>query len=492
MGKSKRNTLTAPVQKNDETELDINGISHDGAGIGRVEGYTLFVHGALPGERVRVKVVKVQKNFGYGKLLDVLRASPDRVEPPCRVFRQCGGCQLQHASYEAQLRYKRQRVIDNLQRIGGLEDVIVHPVIGMEEPWRYRNKAQVPIGAANDQAQNEKERSEKEAAANGGKRHSKQRSPSKLKLIAGFYALGSHRIIDTDECLIQHEQNDRVMVAVKRIGEELGIEPYDELTHTGLLRHVVARTSWHTGETMVVLVTNGDKLPHEKEWIARIRRELPEVVSICQNINTKRTNVIFGETTKVLWGRETIEDRIGNVRFAISARSFYQVNPVQTKVLYEKALEYAQLTGTETVMDAYCGIGTISLFLAEKAAQVYGVEVVPEAVYDARRNAELNGFRNVHFEIGKAEEVIPRWKEEGIKADVIVVDPPRKGCDPALLETMIAMKPNRIVYVSCNPATLARDLRILEDGGFRTVEVQPVDMFPHTTHVECCVSIEKK
>ncbi|MCG7215054.1 23S rRNA (uracil(1939)-C(5))-methyltransferase RlmD [Paenibacillus mucilaginosus] len=453
-----------PVAKNEDYTADIVGIGHEGEGVGRVNGYTLFVPGALPGEKVRVKVVKVKKQYGYAKLLEVLEASPDRIDAPCPIYKQCGGCQLQHLSYEAQMRWKRQLVIDNLTRIGKLqvvgereEGIIVHPTLGMSDPWRYRNKAQVPIGLAETEE--------------GG-------------LVGGFYAQGSHRIIDMEACLIQHENNDAVVGAVKKIARELGIRPYSEETGRGLLRHVIARYGFNTGEIMVVLVTNGRDLPHADELTGLIRRDVPGVTSIVQNINTRETNVIFGDETRTLWGSDVIYDTIGDIRFAISARSFYQVNPVQTEVLYGKALEYAALTGRETVIDAYCGIGTISLFLAQKADRVYGVEIVPEAIEDARANARLNGIRNASFEAGPAEVVIPAWRGKGIAPDVIVVDPPRKGCDPALLETILAMRPERVVYVSCNPSTLARDLRVLEDGGFRTVQVQPVDMFPHTVHVE--------
>lgn len=488
--------------KNEEVVADIVGIGHEGEGVGRVQGFTLFIPGALPGEKVRAKVLKLKKQYGYAKLLEVLEASKDRVHAPCPIYKQCGGCQLQHLDYAAQLEWKRQLVIDNLERIGKLkvdagdtdgragsgdaagvessgkgsekrtevelppsnatlshEGIIVHPTLGMDNPWRYRNKAQVPIGMEE-----------------GG-------------LVGGFYAQGSHRIIDMEACLIQHEANDEVVRRIKQLGSKLGVTAYDETTHSGFLRHVVVKIGFRTGEIMVVLITNGDKFPRVDEWVKAISREISNVASICQNINTGRGNAIFGDRTKVLWGKETITDSIGDVQFAISARSFYQVNPVQTEVLYRKALEYAGLTGRETVIDAYCGIGTISLFLAQQAAKVYGVEIVPEAIADACANTALNGITNAHFAVGAAEDVIPAWREEGVAADVIVVDPPRKGCEPRLLETIAAMRPARVVYVSCNPSTLARDLRILEDAGYRTVSVQPVDMFPHTVHVECVVRI---
>lgn len=466
--------VDAPFQKNEEVTVDIIGLTHDGEGVGRADGFTLFIQGALPGERVRAKVMKVKKQYGYARLEELVLKSPSRVEPPCDIFKECGGCQLQHFDYPAQLEWKRQHVVDNLVRIGKLkvagegdaegEGIVVHKTVGMDEPWRYRNKASVPVGLNSDDGQ----------------------------LIAGFYARGSHRIIDMDDCLIEHEHNDEVIRVVKRIGRELGVVPYDEATGRGVLRHVMARTGVVTGEIMVVLVTNGKKLPMADRWVERIREELPGVKSIVQNVNERDTNVIFGDVTRVLWGSEVIYDELDGIRFAISARSFYQVNPMQTVELYRKAVEYAGLTGSEIVIDAYCGIGTISLFLARQAGRVYGVEIVPEAIEDAARNADLNGITNASFEAGPAEVVIPRWRKEGITADVIVVDPPRKGCDPALLETILAMQPERVVYVSCNPSTLARDLRVLEDGGYKTVEVVPVDMFPWTVHVESVILMVRK
>lgn len=454
--------LELPVRKNDVIEIEVTGINHDGAGVGHVNGYTLFIRQALPGERVQVRVEKTNKKYGFAKLLEVLQPGPHRVVPKCELYPKCGGCQLQHADYEGQLQLKHQRVIDTMQRVGKLNDVQIHPPIGMDNPWYYRNKAQVPVGEAKDPEANNESR-----------------------IIAGFYAAGSHRIVDMESCYIQQSGHVKVVKVIKTIAAQLGISAYDEESGRGELRHIVVRSSFHNGDMMVTLVTRSRKLKHQEQWIRHIREQLPEVVSICHNHNAQRTNVIFGDTTRVVWGKEFITDQIGGIEFAISARSFYQVNPVQTEVLYRKALEYAALTGEETVIDAYCGIGTISLFLARQAREVFGVEMVPEAIDDAKRNAELNGIQNVHFEVGRAEEVIPAWKQQGVVADVIVVDPPRKGCDPALIETMIAMQPQRIVYVSCNPATLARDLQLLEQSGNQTQEIQPVDMFPHTVHVEC-------
>ncbi|ADC50039.1 RNA methyltransferase, TrmA family [Alkalihalophilus pseudofirmus OF4] len=452
----------APVDKNQIIEVQIEDLTHDGAGVAKVDGYALFIPKALPGEKIKAKVVKVKKGYGFARVMETIEESPHRTEPLCPIYHQCGGCQLQHMSYEAQLTYKQKQVKDVLARIGQITDIPVHPTLGMNDPWRYRNKAQVPVG-------------EEE----GG-------------LIAGFYQERSHRIIDMDECLIQHQENDDVVSKVKEIAKKYGIRGYDEDKHKGTLRHVVARYGKQTGDIMVVLVTRGKELPNKKNIIEEIRESIPDVKSIVQNINPKRTNVIFGDQTIVLWGDEYIYDSIGDIRFAISARSFYQVNPDQTKVLYDKALEYADLKGDETVIDAYCGIGTISLFLAQKAKHVYGVEIVPEAISDAKKNAEINGFTNVDFAVGEAENVMPWWYAQGIRPDVIVVDPPRKGCDEKLLETILNMKPKRVVYVSCNPATLARDLRVLEDGGYKTKEVQPVDMFPHSTHVEVVSQIVRK
>ncbi|WP_416730396.1 23S rRNA (uracil(1939)-C(5))-methyltransferase RlmD [Fictibacillus sp. JL2B1089] len=451
-----------PVHKNESYEVDIVDLTHEGAGVARVNGFTLFVPNTLPGERAKIKVIGVKKGFGFGRLEELIEESPDRVDPPCPIYKWCGGCQLQHLSYEGQLEYKRKLVEDVLTRIGKLEYVPVLSTLGMgEEPWRYRNKAQVPVGERNG------------------------------RIITGFYQKRSHEIVEMDSCIITGDTNDDAVQAVKEIVNQYNISAYNEEKHKGILRHIIARYGKTTGDLMIVLVTNGQELPQRKKIVEDIRNALPEIKSIVQNVNSKRTNVIFGEETRVLWGAEYIYDFIGDIKFAISARSFYQINPDQTKVLYDQALQYAELNGDETVIDAYCGIGTISLFLAQKAKKVYGVEIVPEAIEDARRNAELNNIHNAEFAVGKSEDVIPEWKKQGITPDVIVVDPPRKGCDEELLKTIIEMKPKRVVYVSCNPATLARDLRILEDGGFKTVEVQPVDMFPQTTHVEAVAKLER-
>ena len=452
-----------PVKKNEEVTVTCEDLTHEGNGVAKVDNYPLFVPYLLPGEKAKVKVVKVNKNFGYGKLLKLFSRSESRVEPPCNVFYRCGGCQIQHMNYEAQLEMKHNMVKNNLQRIGKITDVPVHPVLGMDEPWRYRNKIQMPVG-------------EKDG-----------------KLITGFYQERSHNIIpDMDTCHIQNKTGDALINFIREVANDLKISAYDEINHKGILRHIITRTAYETKDTMVIFVTKTRKLPHEDELVKRITAKFPEVKSIVHNINSFRTNVILGEKTRTLYGDDFIYDSIGDLRFKISPKSFFQVNPTQTKVLYEKAVEYAQLKETDIVIDAYCGIGSISLFLARNTQKVYGVEIVEEAVEAAKENAKLNNITNAEFVAGKAEKVMPKWKEAGIKPNVIVVDPPRKGCDETLLDTMIAMEPERIVYVSCNPATLARDLRILEDGGYKTKEVQPVDMFSQTYHVEAVVRLERE
>ncbi|TGA98351.1 23S rRNA (uracil(1939)-C(5))-methyltransferase RlmD [Sporolactobacillus shoreae] len=451
-----------PVEKNDQIDVTFSDLTQDGSGVAKVDGYTLFVPGALPGEKGTIQVLKTKKGYGYGRLIQLTKPSEKRVDPPCPIYDQCGGCAIQHLSPEGQLDHKRQIVIDALERIGGFSDVTVYPTLGMDEPWDYRNKIQVPV-----------------ATQNG-------------TFAFGFYKKRSHEIVNMDHCIITDPTIDDIVQTVRRIAEDNSIAPYDESKNRGTLRHVMARVGKKTGEVMVVLITRTEELPFRKNFIKELTEKHPEIKSIVQNINPKSTNAILGEKTKTLWGRDVIYDQIGGVTFAISAQSFFQVNPEQTEVLYGKALEYAGLTGDETVIDAYCGIGTISLFLAKQAKEVYGVEIVPEAIEDARKNAELNQITNAYFEAGKAEDVIPNWRDQGIEPDVIVVDPPRKGCEASLIETMIAMQPKRIVYVSCNPATLARDLKMLVPGGYEIKKVQPVDMFPQTLHVECCVSLEKK
>jgi 23S rRNA (uracil1939-C5)-methyltransferase len=449
-------TTQIPVEKNKDYEMNIDSLGSTGEGVGRIKGFTVFVEGALPGERILVKIVKVTKNFAYGKLLHIIQRSEKRTEPPCPYFKACGGCHLQHLSYEGQLEYKRQRVEDALERIGHLKDVKVQPALGMEVPWKYRNKAQFPTGLVDGRPE------------------------------LGLYRARSHQLIPIKDCPIQHDINEKVMVLVRKFINTYNIPVYDEKTHKGILRHVVTRVGFYSNQLMIIVVTNGD-LPRKKELVSILRDGLPPLSGIVQNYQTERTNVILGQKYKTLWGSDYIMDAIGDLKFKISPLSFYQVNPVQTEKLYAKVLDYAALTGKETVIDAYCGIGTISLFLAGKAAKVYGVEIVPQAVEDAKENAKINNIENAEFLQGESETIIPRLSKLGVQADIVVVDPPRKGCDEKLLEAIVEMSPNRMVYVSCNPATLARDLKYMAEHGYRVEEVQPVDMFPQTTHVETVV-----
>lgn len=450
-------------KKNDMVTVEIKDMGHDGEGIGKAEGYTLFIKDAVIGDLVEAKVIKAGKNYGYARLMQVLKPSKDRVEPKCSCARACGGCQLQALSYEKQLEFKEKKVRGNLERIGGFSDLEIEKVIGMEHPWRYRNKAQYPVGKDKDG-----------------------------KIITGFYAGRTHSIIPNQDCLLGAEINETILEKVIAYMEENHVAPYDETTGRGLVRHVLIRCGYQTGEIMVCLIVNGRKLP-AAEKLTDSLREIPGMTSISLNVNTKRNNVILGEEVINLWGQAFITDAIGEVKYQISPLSFYQVNPIQTEKLYETALEFAGLTGKETVWDLYCGIGTISLFLAKKAKQVYGVEIVPPAIADARKNAALNGIENAEFYVGKAEEVLPeKYEQEGISADVIVVDPPRKGCDEAVLQTMLKMKPERIVYVSCDSATLARDLKRLCEGMYEVKRVAVCDMFPQGVHVESIVLLQKR
>lgn len=451
------------MKKDDIITLTIEDLSSEGLGVGRSEGMAFFVKDTVIGDTVEAKIMKMKKTYGYARLTRLLQPSPDRITPPCPVARQCGGCQIQAMAYDAQLRFKEEKVRNNLQRIGKFEQIPMQPILGMEQPFRYRNKAQFPIGR------------DKEG-----------------KLTAGFYAGRTHTIIPCRDCLLGDPVNQTILDIILSYMERNGISAYDEAAGTGLVRHVMTRTGFKTGQIMVCIIINGSTLPH-KEALVQELSGVPGMTSIVLNINTARTNVIMGNEQRVLWGSETIEDYIGDVRFSISARSFFQVNPLQTEKLYGKALEYAGLTGNESVWDLYCGIGTISLFLAKKARHVYGVEIVPAAIRDAAKNAELNGITNASFFVGKAEEVLPeKYSRENICADVIVVDPPRKGCEESVLSTMLQMSPQRIVYVSCDSATLARDLRYLCDGGYELKRVCPVDMFGNSVHVETVALLVKK
>lgn len=435
-------------------EIEISGLGAGGEGVGRAGDFTVFVEGALPGEKILAEIGVTKRNYGVGRLVEILRRSPDRVEPFCANYPECGGCQLQHLSYRAQLIWKRQQVVDAVERIGKIRGVEIFDTLGMENPRRYRNKMQFPVGK---------------------------------NWAIGCYARGTHKIVDTDSCQIQREISDRVLVAAKKILRRYGVAPYDEDTHRGVIRHVMSRVG-ASGEVMVVLVTATKNLPNEKGIAKAIRAEIPAVTSIQQNVQTYRNNVILGRETKVLFGKAAIVDRIGGLKFNISARSFFQVNTAQAEVLYRTAKDFAGLTGRETVVDAYCGTGTIGLFMADAARKILGVEIVSSAVDDAKKNARENGIRNAEFVVGDVVKILPRV---GVGADVVVVDPPRAGCDRKVLEIFASREPERIIYVSCNPATLARDLAILAELGYRTKKIQPVDMFPFSSHVEAVALVEK-
>ncbi len=450
-------------KKNDVLTVEIEDIGHDGAGIGKVDGYTLFVKDAVIGDVVEVKVMKAKKNYGYAKLLKIITPSASRVEPLCPYAKQCGGCQIQMMSYEEQLRFKENKVRNNLKRIGGFEEIPMEPILGMKNPFYYRNKAQFPVGY------------DKEG-----------------NLITGFYAGRTHSIINNRRCYLGVSENELVLNQVLDWMERNHISAYEEESGKGLIRHVLIRYGFTTKEVMVCLVVNGAGIPAKEDLIEGLRT-IPGMTSITISSNTKQTNVIMGEKITLLWGQTYITDFIGNIQYQISPLSFYQVNPAQTKRLYETALEYAGLSGDETVWDLYCGIGTISLFLAQRAKQVYGVEIIPAAIEDAKRNARLNQIENAQFFVGKAEEVLPeKYEKEQIYADVIVVDPPRKGCEESVLDTMVQMEPKRIVYVSCDSATLARDLKYLCERGYEMKKVKAIDQFPQTEHVETVVKLVRK
>ena len=480
----------AQYSKNDIVTVKIEDIGTEGEGIGKLEGFTLFVKDAVMGDVVEARLVKVKKNYAYARLEKVLTSSPLRVKPVCPYHKQCGGCQIQAMSYEAQLQFKENKVKNNLVRIGGFDQLfiesVMEPVVGMEQPWHYRNKAQFPVGTDKDG-----------------------------RIITGFYAGRTHSIIANTDCALGVEENEPILQKVLAYMQNEKVSAYDETTGQGLVRHILIRKGFTSGEIMVCLVINGKSLPKEDRLVSTLR-EIPGMTSIWLNYNTKNTNVIMGTEGRVLWGQNTITDVIHRrsieeinsgkdclrydskenapqgITFAISPLSFYQVNPIQTEKLYSLALEYAGLTGEETVWDLYCGIGTISLFMAQCAKEVHGVEIVPQAIEDARKNAERNHIENATFYVGKAEEVLPRlYEEEHIFADVICVDPPRKGCDEACLNTIIKMAPKRIVYVSCDSATLARDLKYLCENGYEIRKVRAVDQFGQTVHVETVCLLSK-
>lgn len=453
------------ISKNLECDITIDGMGTDGEGVGRINGIPVFVKGAIDCEKVRIKIIKVCKKYCIGKLLYIIETSKQRCTPKCTEFNRCGGCSIQHMTYEKQLEFKRKKVEDCIRRIAKNKNTEILPVIGMEDnPYRYRNKVQLPVGY--------------------GKCNE--------NIYIGFYANKTHEIIDIDNCLIQFDEGDTIIKLAKEWLNKYNILPYNEKDSSGIIRHIMVRKGYTTGEIMLVLVTNKPEVPHINEFIQLVLNNISNVKSIMKNINNKNTNVILGDTNVLLYGDSYITDYIDDFRFKISPLSFFQVNPVQTKILYEKAMEFANLTGNEIVFDAYCGTGTISLFLSRKAKIVYGVEIVKEAIDAANENAIINDIKNVEFLCGKCEKIIPKLIEQGIKADVVVVDPPRRGCDRSLLNAIADMQPCKIVYVSCDPATLSRDIQILYELNYQVEIIQPVDMFPQTSSIETVCMLKKQ
>jgi 23S rRNA (uracil1939-C5)-methyltransferase len=450
------------IRVGDRIVVTIKRLGINGEGVGYFRKKAVFIPGALPDEVVKAKVSRIEPNYLQASLMEIEKASPDRKKPDCPVYEACGGCQLQHLAYPAQLRAKEEMVREAFERYTGLTELPLVPIIGMDKPWKYRNKAQLQVGYHHG------------------------------KVITGLYSPGSHRLVDISGCPIQHPSINETMDTVASILTELNIPIYHERQRKGHIRTVVARVGQASGEVQLTFITASDQLPHKEQLIAKIRQRLPQVTTIAQNINTADTPLIFGEKTIILHGKERLEESLGDVRFSLSPRAFFQLNPEQTVKLYNAVKDAAGLTGKELVIDAYCGTGTIGLWLAPFAKEVRGIEIIREAVEDARSNARLSGAANARFYAGKAEQLLPEWVRQGIRPDVIVVDPPRTGCDRKLLHAITAAKPRRLVYVSCNPSTLAKDCRILLDGGFRIESVQPVDMFPHTAHVECCALLVRK
>jgi len=451
----------APVDKNETYQGEIVDLTHEGLGVAKIDHYPLFIEGALIGETIEFKVIKVGKSFGVGKLTKIIDQSPDRVEVKDKAYAQTGTMPLQHLNYKGQLKFKKSQVENVMQKIAKLPDVPVYDVIGMENPFGYRNKAQIPVRKV------------------------------KGKLETGVYRKNSHDLIPMEDFKIQDPEIDKAIVTVRDIMRTYNVKPYNEKDNTGNLRHILVRRGYHTGEMMIVLVTRTPKLFPVSKIVPDILEELPNVVSIVQNVNPKKTNVILGQEVIVLHGEDKYHDKLLDHTFEISHRSFFQVNTAQAEVLYSKVIEFAELTGEETVIDAYSGIGTITLALAENAKEVYGIEVIEPAVEDAKRNAALNGVENVTYQVGAAEDVMLEWSKEGRSADLLVVDPPRKGLDEQFIDSVLEMKPKKMIYVSCNPATLARDLALLVEGGYTAQKVQPVDMFPQTSHVETVVLLSR-
>jgi 23S rRNA (uracil1939-C5)-methyltransferase len=458
--KIKMQAKKPPVITGQIVELNITDLNHAAEGVGRVGDFAVFVPLSAPGDRVRARIISVQKNYARALLENVLESSSRRVPAPCRHFEDCGGCSLQHLKYDEQLRLKRETVVQALQRLGGLVTEVL-PVLGMEEPWRYRNKSPFPLKMEGKELQ------------------------------AGFFRSRTHQIVNLEHCPIQHPLIEKAFHIARKLIWEMAIPVYDEERHKGLLRHLVVRASHFEGKVLVILVTNGREFKQSRSFAENLTSWLPELVGIVQNINTRRGNVIFGTDSVTLWGRDYLLEKLGHLLYAVSAGSFFQVNTPQAEILLRQVEKYAGLTGSETIFDLYCGAGTIALYLSRRAGKVVGIESYPPAVDDARKNAELNGISNAEFFSGLSETLFPDLIQKGYSPDVVIVDPPRKGCNQKLLSAIADVKPHRLIYVSCNPSTLARDLRYLHEQGYNALKVQPIDMFPHTAHVECIVQIKR-
>ncbi|TWI54427.1 23S rRNA (uracil(1939)-C(5))-methyltransferase RlmD [Halalkalibacter nanhaiisediminis] len=451
------------IEKGQQFPLTIKRLGINGEGVGYFKRQVVFVHGALPNEEIVAEVIKVNPRFAEAIVKKIRKKSPERVTPPCPIYDKCGGCQLQHMNYVATLREKRDIVKQAFERHSTLnvEKLDIKETIGMDDPWYYRNKSQLQVAKRGNE------------------------------VIAGLYAMNSHKLIDLTECMVQHKTTNKVTQVMKQILTDLNVSIYNERKHQGDIRTIVTRVGFATKEVQVVLVTKDKNLPRKEAIVAEIKRRLPEVTSLIQNINGQKTSIIFGKETIHLDGEEVIEEKLGDISFALSARAFFQLNPQQAEKLYNLAKKAAQLTGTEKVVDAYCGVGTIGLWLADQAGEVRGMDVIEESIEDARANAKKHGYSNMIYEVGKAETWLPRWVKEGWKPDVVVVDPPRTGCDEQLLQTIINVKPKRVVYVSCNPSTLAKDVERLRKKGYVVKSVQPVDMFPWTAQVESVTLLER-